>query len=135
MKDRSLVILTIAFVVFVVAGLAAAYALSGNNAAKVFDIRNNTQTVEVRPGDTFKIILDENPTTGYAWIINATSGLTIVKDTYVPPDGSLAGAGGQHEWQVKATGTGSQQLTGTYKRSWEPTFGNETSYELYVKII
>ena len=135
MRDRTLAILAIAFVVFVVAGLAAAYALSGNNSTKVFDVRNNTQTVEIKNGDTFKIVLDENPTTGYAWVINVTSGLTIVKDTYVPPDGSLVGAGGQHEWQVKATGTGSQQLTGIYKRSWEPTVGNETSYQLDVKII
>jgi inhibitor of cysteine peptidase len=135
MKDRSLAILTIAFVVFVCAGLAAAYAFSGNSSMKVFDSKNNTQTIEIKNGETFKVILDENPSTGYAWVIEATPGLTIVSDNYVPPDGSLVGAGGQHEWQVKATGTGNQQITGIYKRSWEPTFGNETSYTLNIKIV
>lgn len=134
MKDRSLAILAIAFVIFVIAGLAAAYAFSGNSSMKVFDDKNNTQTVTIKTGETIKIVLDENPTTGYAWIINLTPGLTIVNDTYVAPSGGLVGAGGQHEWQVKATGTGDQQLTGIYKRSWEPTVGNETTYNLNIKI-
>jgi inhibitor of cysteine peptidase len=134
MKDRSLAILAIAFVVFVCAGLAAAYAFSGSGSMKVFDDRNNTQTITIKNGEIFKVVLDENPSTGYAWIINVTPGLTIVTDTFVPSSSGLAGAGGQHEWQVKATGTGDQQLTGIYKRSWEPTIGNETTYSLNIKI-
>jgi inhibitor of cysteine peptidase len=135
MKDRSLAILTVAFAVFVCAGLAAAYALGGNSSMKVFDDRNNTQTVTIKNGETFKVVLDENPSTGYAWIMNVTSGLTIVSDTYIASSGSMAGAGGRHEWQVKATGTGDQQLTGIYKRSWEPAFGNETTYSLSINIM
>jgi inhibitor of cysteine peptidase len=134
MRDRSLAILAIAFVVFVCAGLAAAYAFSGSNSMKVFDDRNNTQTITIKNGESFKVQLNENPTTGYAWIINLTPGLTLVNDTYIAPSGGLMGAGGQHEWQVKATGTGDQQLTGIYKRSWEPTSGNETTYRLNIKI-
>jgi inhibitor of cysteine peptidase len=135
MKDRSLVLLTVAFVAFVCIGLAAAFVISGNSNMKVFDSKNNTQTIEIKNGETIKVVLDENPSTGYAWIINVTPGLTLVSDTYVPPGGSQVGAGGQHEWQVKATGTGNQQLTGIYKRSWEPTFGNETTYTLNIKIV
>jgi inhibitor of cysteine peptidase len=135
MRDRSLAILAIAFVVFVGAGLAAAYAFSGSNSMKVFDSMNNTQTITIKNGESFKIQLNENPTTGYNWSINVTPGLIIVSDTYIAPSGDLMGAGGQHEWQVKATGTGDQQLTGTYKRSWEPIFGNETTYSLNIKIV
>jgi inhibitor of cysteine peptidase len=127
-------VLTIAFAVFVCAGLAAAYAFSGNSNMKVLDDRNNTQTITIKSGETFQIELSENPSTGYAWNISATPGLTIVKDTFVPPSGGLVGAGGQHVWQVEATGTGDQQLTAIYKRSWEPTFGNETTYSLNIKI-
>jgi inhibitor of cysteine peptidase len=134
MKDRSLAILTIAFVVFVCAGLAAAYAFGGNSSMKIFDNMNDTQTISIKNGETFKVVLDENPGTGYAWIINVTSGLTIVSDTYVAPQGDLIGAGGRHEWQIKATGTDDQQLSGIYKRSWETTFGNETTYRLTIKI-
>ena len=135
MKDRSLAILAIAFVVFVCAGLAAAYAFSGSNSMKVYDDRNDTQTITIKNGESFKIQLNENPTTGYSWMINATPGLTIVSDQYIAPSGDLMGAGGQHEWQVKATGTGDQQLTGTYQRPWEPVSGNETTYSLNIKIV
>jgi inhibitor of cysteine peptidase len=134
LKDRALSLLTIAFVMFACIGLAAVYVLSGNN-ARAFDIRNNTQSVQIKNGMTFKVVLDENPTTGYTWILNVTSGLAITGDTYVPPDSSLVGAGGKHEWQIKATGTGDQQITGIYRRSWEPTVGNETTYRLNIRII
>jgi inhibitor of cysteine peptidase len=101
---------------------------------KVFDDRNNTQTVTVKNGETFKIELIENPTTGYSWNISTTPGLTIINDTFIPPSGDVMGAAGMHEWQVKATGTGDQQFTGVYKRPWEPSFGNESVYSLNVKI-
>jgi inhibitor of cysteine peptidase len=135
MKERSLAILAIAFLVFVCAGLVAAYAFSGSGSMKVFDDRNNTQTISIKNGETFKVVLDENPTTGYAWIISVTPGLTIVNDTFVQSSSGMMGAGGRHEWQVKATGTGDQQFTGIYKRSWEPTLGNETTYSLNIKIV
>jgi inhibitor of cysteine peptidase len=128
-------ILAIAFVVFVCAGLAAAYAFSGSNSMKVYDDRNDTQTITIKNGESFKVQLNENPTTGYSWTINVTPGLTIVSDQYIAPSGGLMGAGGQHEWQVKATGTGDQQLTGIYQRPWEPVSGNETTYRLNIRIV
>jgi inhibitor of cysteine peptidase len=135
MKDRSMAILAIAFVVFVCAGLAAAYAFSGSNSMKVYDDGNDTQTITIKNGESLKIQLNENPTTGFNWSINVTPGLTIVSDQYIAPSGDLMGAGGQHEWQVTATGTGDQQFTGIYKRPWEPTFGNETTYRLNIEIV
>jgi inhibitor of cysteine peptidase len=134
MKDRSLAVLTIAFAVFVCAGLAAAYAFSGNSNMKVLDDRNNTQTITIKSGETFQIELSENPSTGYAWNISATPGLTIVNDTFVPSSSGLTGAGGKREWQIRASGNGDQQLSGTYKRSWETISGNETTYSLNIKI-
>jgi inhibitor of cysteine peptidase len=133
MKDRTLAILAIAFVVIVCVGLAAAYAFSGTT--KVFNENNNTQNITIKNGETIKVVLDENPSTGYAWIINVTPGLSIVKDTFVPSSSGLAGAGGQHEWQIRATGAGYQNLTGIYKRSWEPTFGNETTYRINITMV
>ncbi|HEY3274453.1 MAG TPA: protease inhibitor I42 family protein [Methanocella sp.] len=134
-KDRLLSILVIAFVVFACAGLAAAYVISGNSGMKVFDGRNHTQTITIKNGETFKVVLDENPGTGYGWIINVTPGLTIVNDTFVPSSSGLTGAGGRHEWQIKVAGTGNQQLSGIYKRSWETDSGNEATYRLNITIV
>jgi inhibitor of cysteine peptidase len=134
-KDRRLSVLVIAFVVFACGGLAAAYVISGNSSMSIFDDRNNTQTITIKNGEVFKIQLDENPGTGYAWIVIVTPGLTIVNDTFVPSSSGLIGAGGKHEWQVRASGNGDQQLSGTYKRSWEPISGNETTYSLNITIV
>ena len=134
-KDTSVILLAVVFVVIVCGGLTLANIVSGSNSSTLaYNIMDSNKTVTIKPGETFKVVLDENPTTGYNWTINVTPGLSIVSDTYIPPQGGLMGAGGQHEWQVKATGAGDQQLTGVYKRSWEPTFGNETTYSLSIKI-
>ena len=134
MKNNTVVLLAVAFVAIVVIGLAAANAISGNSSMKVYDAQNNGQTITVKSGETVKIALDENPTTGFSWINTTTPGLTIVSDKYIAPSSGLVGAGGVHEWEVRATGTGDQQFSGIYKRPWEPTFGNETAFGLNIKI-
>jgi inhibitor of cysteine peptidase len=47
----------------------------------------------------------------------------------------MPGASGTHEWTIKATGKGQQQFTAVYKRPWEPTTGNETTFTLNVKVV
>lgn len=136
MKDMSIILLAVVFVVVVCGGLTLACVASGSNSSmRSFNVTDNGKAFTINSGETFKIVLDENPTTGYAWAINVASGLAIVNDTYFPPSSGLIGAGGRHEWQVKATGTGDQQITGIYRRPWEQTSGNETTYDLTIKIV
>ena len=135
MKSMSVVLLAVAFVIIVCAGFTAAYAISGSNGnMQSFNQTDTNKTITVKPGETIKVLLDENPTTGYSWAFNVTSGLTIAKDTYHEPASGLIGAGGVHEWQIKSSGTGSQQISAVYKRPWEPTFGNETAFVLNIII-
>ncbi len=95
---------------------------------------DNNTTVSAKNGETFKISLEDNPSTGYVWNVSVTSGLTIVNNTYLPPNTTLVGAPGIREWQVTVNGTGTQQFSGIYKRPLEPLIGNETTYLLNVKI-
>lgn len=119
----SVILLSAAFVILVCAGFIAAYAFTGDNSKmQSFNQTDAGKTITVRPGETIKVILDENPTTGYSWAFSTTSGLAVVNDTYHPPASGLVGAGGVHEWQIKATGTGDQQINAVYKRPWEPAF-------------
>ncbi|OPY29935.1 MAG: Chagasin family peptidase inhibitor I42 [Methanocella sp. PtaU1.Bin125] len=135
MKSMTVILLAVAFVVIVCAGFTAAYALSGGNGTmQSFNQTDNGKTITVKPGETIKIQLDENPTTGYSWAFNATPGLTIAQDVYHEPDSDLVGAGGVHEWQIKATGTGNQQVSAVYRRSWEPVTGSEDTFVLNIKI-
>ena len=97
---------------------------------------NDNQTVTVSKGNTVAIVLNENPSTGFQWNTSATSGLTINDVGYVQGGApGMVGAGGNHTWKVTATGEGNQTFNGTYKRSWEPTAGNETIYTLKINIV
>ncbi len=124
--------------ILVLVGILVAFAASvilpsGSVAATAGD-GDNGKTITVNEGASIKISLDENPTTGYSWNETVTSGLTIVDSEYVGGDSGTAGAGGVHEWTIKATGKGQQQFTAVYKRPWEPIAGNETTYTLNVTV-
>lgn len=97
----------------------------------VFGIGDNGKTVTVNDGSTFKIKLDENPSTGYSWNESVTPGLTITASDYIS-GANMPGAGGTHAWTLKAAGKGQQQFTAIYKRPWEPVTGNETKFALTI---
>jgi inhibitor of cysteine peptidase len=102
--------------------------------ANVFTEDNNGSTVELATGDTFQIKLNENPTTGYQWTLETTDGLEIMSDNFLPPATGLVGAGGIHEWDIKATASGTQQVTGVYSRSWETLTDSEQRFVLTVEV-
>lgn len=112
----------------------AAPLLSSNNTMAAYNQSDNNKTVSAKIGDKFTVTLDENPSTGYLWYMNVTGGLTIVNDTYLPPNTTLVGAPGLHVWQIEAAGAGDQKFNATYKRLQEPTIGNETTYVLNVNV-
>lgn len=102
--------------------------------AIVYTGDNNGSTVELATGDTFRIKLNENPSTGYQWTMETTSGLEIMSDNYLPSTSELLGAGGIHEWDIKTTASGTQQVTGVYSRSWENMTGSEQRFVLTVEV-
>ncbi|NTU99924.1 MAG: protease inhibitor I42 family protein [Methanoregulaceae archaeon] len=100
----------------------------------VYNESENGITEAMALGSSFKVMLDENPTTGYSWNVSVTSGLNITDDTFIPPTSGLMGAGGVHSWTVLTTKTGLQEFSGTYMRPWENKTGNETTYLLKVNV-
>jgi inhibitor of cysteine peptidase len=99
-------------------------------AVYTYDESNNGETYRIAEDSTIVIKLDENPTTGYSWNITSTEGLVILIDEYKAPDTNLVGAGGMHTWELIPSGTANAVFSAIYKRPWEETTGNETSYTL-----
>jgi len=95
---------------------------------------DNGNMVSMSEGSLIKVSLDENPSTGYSWNESVTPGLTIVDSKYVSSGSGLVGAGGVHEWTIKASGKGEQQFSAIYKRSWEPIADNETTFTLNISV-
>jgi len=108
--------------------------VGGVSEANVFTEDNNGSKVELATCDTFQIKLNENPTTGYLWTLETTSGLEIMSDNFLSPASGLIGAGGIHEWDIKTTASGTQQVIAVYSRSWENLTGSEQRFVLTVEV-
>lgn len=83
--------------------------------------------VDLKRGQTYPIILDSNPTTGYSWNIKKISSdaseknpaIKIIKKGYEKTKTNLVGAGGRQYWIVKAIRKGNAHIILHYERPWE----------------
>ena len=78
----------------------------------------------MKPGETKKIILPSNPTTGYSWVVEGASSLKHVKlssDRFVSNKDvkKFCGMPGTQVFLVEALSPGREKITLVYKRSWE----------------
>ena len=96
----------------------------------------NTATVYMNQSKLITVRLTENPTTGFQWNLTTTPGLRIVKDEYIPSDtsGKMVGSGGTHIWDISTEMLGQQEINAIYKRSWEPTTGNESTFSMTIVV-
>jgi len=96
----------------------------------------NTATVYMNRSSLITVRLAENPSTGFQWNLTTTAGLRITKDEYLPTDtsGKLVGSGGIHTWDISTDMIGEQKIQAIYKRSWEPTTGNESTFSMTVVV-
>jgi inhibitor of cysteine peptidase len=87
------------------------------------DERDNGSSVTLEVGETIKVVLKGNPTTGYTWTAALTEEDAAILQqvgapTYVA-DSDLMGAGGTYTFTFKALATGEALLKLTYARPWE----------------
>ncbi len=92
---------------------------------------------EVDPGEVFSVVLESNPTTGYAWALAEPlpwEVVRLVEDRYIEPDTDLAGAGGHQELSFEAVGDGSTDIQLWYVRSFDdpPEPAQRVQYEVIV---
>jgi len=75
-----------------------------------------------RVGDSIRLQLSENPTTGYRWQMqpDVPPALRILADSW-EASGAAAGAGGVRFWTIVADKPGKASLRLELKRSWEKT--------------
>ncbi|MCR3955228.1 MAG: protease inhibitor I42 family protein [Gudongella sp.] len=73
--------------------------------------------------DMLTVMLQENPTTGYGWVVEFEEGdiLKIESDEFVPfavaPD--VVGSGGERTWEFTPEEPGTEEINFIYYRSWE----------------
>jgi len=81
----------------------------------------NGQTVELAQGQTLKVELAGNPTTGYEWTVDqADAAVLRLEGSSYKPDSSAIGAGGLYTFRFEALESGTTPLVLVYQRAWEP---------------
>lgn len=92
---------------------------SANMVVKAAD---SGRIVNLKPGDTFEVRLEANPSTGYGWTVSPEKN-NIVRQKSMKfvrgGAGDVPGAGGTNVWTFEAVKAGNQKLTFNYQRPWE----------------
>jgi predicted secreted protein len=95
----------------------------------------SAQDLALRKGASQIISLEENPSTGYQWIIHPPSAFTrniiIIHDLGFKKNNTMPGSPGIHKWRLSAQKSGRSVLQFFYKRSWE----SEVVKEITINII
>ena len=88
--------------------------------SQVFTSADNGSTITLDAGDTFEIVLSENPTTGYRWHVTISPPNVVASDDgELRTESKAAGAGGERHLRFHATHRGSFELECHRYREWE----------------
>jgi inhibitor of cysteine peptidase len=94
------------------------------------------QPIEVQAEETFVIVLDTNPSTGYHWeVLGELIGAEFVSRDYIADQPVSPGSGGADVWTFKAVSAGQAQITfGNYPPSSEGGEAQQTvTFNIIVK--
>ncbi len=94
---------------------------------------SNGDILTVPASERVLVSLNENPTTGYMWNATASKGLSVISDTYYPPNTTLIGAGGYHEWILAPDTVGTYTFKATYMRPWEGASSAADTFSLVIE--
>ena len=111
---KRIIVLTVALLLMVL------YGCQGYKSESVFE-KTDTNII-AQQGQTFTIILEENPTTGYRWRIDIADDIVALEsDDYQQSkaDIDMVGVGGQRILVFRSLEKGSTTIKMTYERSFE----------------
>jgi len=90
-------------------------------AVKTLTRADGGSSVQVRVGDVVAVRLAENPSTGFVWSTDSTSGdaLRLVESEYLPAADGRVGGAGERSLSFRAVATGNVELRLKLWRQWE----------------
>jgi inhibitor of cysteine peptidase len=82
---------------------------------------DNGKSVTIGPGETVRISLDENPSTGFRWALEQGNDeiLELLTSDYIQGSGPGVGGGGKRVWKFTAKKSGDARLVMKRWRTWE----------------
>ena len=106
-------------------------------AESIFGAKDNGALVQLPRDAKITIELEENPTTGYRWMISSIDEAFLVPegDTFLTGDPMSPGAGGLRRFFFRAKSAGSTALTLINKRAWQRDDQAVGTFNLTIRIL
>jgi len=79
------------------------------------------RTVAVTVGETFRITLCSNPSTGFSWeqpVLSGPAAVELVDRAVVAPTGALVGSAGSETFTFRVGGPGTTEIQLAYSQPW-----------------
>lgn len=94
-----------------------------------------SQPIIVNAGETFFIVVESNPSTGYHWeVLGDLNGIELVSREYTAAEPVMPGSSGVEVWTFKATTTGDASFTlGNYPPGEGTTHEQEVQFSITVQ--
>lgn len=122
------------------AALAAAALLACAAPASARQVRvteaDSGTTVRVRAGDTVRIALSANETTGYRWALTRRPRPAVARITFAgsqPGSSGMPGAGGTQVYRLRAEGRGRTRFAARYAQVGSNTVGERFRIRIRVR--
>lgn len=98
-------------------------------------LSDSGKTFKVNRGDAIVVCLEENPTTGYRWEIEALNS-SIIKfiDSHYSENVLIPGAGKIRAFRFRAESSGSQKIQLRLRRAWESIDAAIESFEVNIQV-
>ena len=97
---------------------------------------NPDEEISVAVGESFIIVLEANPSTGYEWQEEFDAGLLKLLDNQYQAaehEEGMVGTGGWSRFTFEALGQGQANITMQYKRSWEENYTEEQVFHVSIE--
>ena len=106
--------------------------------ATVYSVGADKKSIKIKKGDKIVVVLKENPTTGYSWLMSISNPedvcvLKEISKKFYTSNSKLLGASGCIRYTVKAKERGVATIEGINARPWEKN-GDATFYKLDVTV-
>ena len=122
MKQHRTLIIGLAMVALIAVGAVAALAVSsdGPGSPHEYTAAEDGAAIEIAAGESFTVVLEGNPTTGYGWLVDDLDEAVLsVEETAYRSDSDLIGSGGTFTFTFTGAAAGTTQVRLGYQRSWE----------------
>jgi inhibitor of cysteine peptidase len=116
--------------------IVLASACSSDTKELTLTAENAGQSIDMSVGETFSVILEGNPTTGFTWEVAKIDSAVLkqVGETEFESESDLMGAGGVLILHFAVIGTGEAELQLVYHRPWENDISPENTFSTIIRV-